>query len=977
MTVYGVNTPFFLHGLDSDHHLRLFVDRLRECGIRRVRLPFVWSWMRGPNDPLSQATSGKINRFLELLPREISVLAYIMSPPHEVATAYFDDREAIRDAYAQFCRDSARNFPRVREWEIWNEPNASDFYLSRRDKTAGHRPWSAVEFCEDVLLPGAKAIRDVRPNDVLCIGAVAEDGIVGHRNKAPALANRLPDEGEFAELRGKGEYDRFYFIPGFTQQLMPALRETGASELFDAIAFHPYPYFDIHHRQDRNIKRATAKHVADFMSQLEGNKLGQLKVWLTEFGARSLDISGPHFEDIAQQADYLEAVDECLSRYDGIERAYWYKLADTNWDLRQEKTFGLCDFNGDMRPVFHRMKALAWRETSPALPYFIDHFRHTGQGGGVTIDENVWDKETDSIFSNIVSVGGEGASGGVLLNPGRQPGKFLKLTSRRVLEGQPDADVSLRLDCQPFRSDTRMAVSLGAQTQSGTVRLRLDLGDVLSTRLLVAEPGAEETLQDEASTGAGYGIYSDGMHLSAVELRVGEQHAHIVLHFGSYRLIRAVALPFPLSGPVVPLLEWENTSGPGHMIVLRRFEARLSKPARFADRLPRGHAQGEGDWLFEAPAVSQIHQDEFVLRALRFKTGGYFVEIGGHDGVANSNTYLLERDFGWQGAIVEANPKWHAAICRNRNCVAVNAAAFSEAKADLEFVDAGAVGALTSHLQDDIHAQTRRELARKGAVIKVAGMTGDDILQRITAPDLIDYVSIDTEGSEIEVLKSISFDRWKIAILTIEHGGNEEKRDAAHAYLAPFGYERQRIWFEDWFVHPGHLARLLECDETAARQHMDQVWRNERYMARGALMQEGRRLREAGSHDAAIAAFREASKSYYPDNLHGAVAALQTARQHMKFPALTAYANEIIEDYPRHPVFLRGALEILLTGPYLPLVIVARYASAAAETPAGLGKALAQKLRDKIGDPAELTLPGEEHEAALARIMTLLDEAHG
>ena len=72
---------------------------------------------------------------------------------------------------------------------------------------------------------------------------------------------------------------------------------------------------------------------------------------------------------------------------------------------------------------------------------------------------------------------------------------------------------------------------------------------------------------------------------------------------------------------------------------------------------------------------SQINQDIFVLYTAKLKRNGFFVEFGATNGVDLSNTYLLEKDFGWRGILSEPNPHWRDEIIKNRktyidfNCV--------------------------------------------------------------------------------------------------------------------------------------------------------------------------------------------------------------------------------------------------------------------------------------------------------------------
>lgn len=59
---------------------------------------------------------------------------------------------------------------------------------------------------------------------------------------------------------------------------------------------------------------------------------------------------------------------------------------------------------------------------------------------------------------------------------------------------------------------------------------------------------------------------------------------------------------------------------------------------------------------------AQLCQDLFVLSELNFKRDGYFVEFGACNGVEISNTYLLEREFGWKGILAEPCRSWHAQL---------------------------------------------------------------------------------------------------------------------------------------------------------------------------------------------------------------------------------------------------------------------------------------------------------------------------
>ena len=65
---------------------------------------------------------------------------------------------------------------------------------------------------------------------------------------------------------------------------------------------------------------------------------------------------------------------------------------------------------------------------------------------------------------------------------------------------------------------------------------------------------------------------------------------------------------------------------------------------------------------------SQLHQDIFVLVALDFKRNGFFVEFGATNGVVDSNSWLLENKFGWEGIVAEPGKRWQKQLKNNRHC---------------------------------------------------------------------------------------------------------------------------------------------------------------------------------------------------------------------------------------------------------------------------------------------------------------------
>ena len=176
---------------------------------------------------------------------------------------------------------------------------------------------------------------------------------------------------------------------------------------------------------------------------------------------------------------------------------------------------------------------------------------------------------------------------------------------------------------------------------------------------------------------------------------------------------------------------------------------------------------------------SQAYQDMFVLSILNGKKNGYYLEIGAFDGISLSNTYLLEKQFGWDGISVDIEP----------------AAKFS----------------FNQH-------------QRKGEMIVSDAITLDysTLLKEKNSPKIIDYLQLDIEpqANTLACLKNIPFDEYDFRVITYEtdYYDPASSREESHRILMESreilkskGYElvvgnicnvSTKDPFEDWYVKP-------------------------------------------------------------------------------------------------------------------------------------------------------------------------------
>lgn len=203
---------------------------------------------------------------------------------------------------------------------------------------------------------------------------------------------------------------------------------------------------------------------------------------------------------------------------------------------------------------------------------------------------------------------------------------------------------------------------------------------------------------------------------------------------------------------------------------------------------------------------SQLKQDLFVLSQLELKCGGFFVELGATNGIDNSNTWLMEKQFGWNGIVAEPSKHWHIDLIKNRRCAIETKCVWSKSGETLIFNEVSSVGAsygpelstIDQFSQMDQHAHTRQY----GQKYSVETISLFDLLKKYHAPTQIDYLSIDTEGSEFEILRHFDYNKYDIKIITCEHNYTP-MREKIYDLLISKGYVRKfeaiSQW-DDWYV---------------------------------------------------------------------------------------------------------------------------------------------------------------------------------
>lgn len=183
---------------------------------------------------------------------------------------------------------------------------------------------------------------------------------------------------------------------------------------------------------------------------------------------------------------------------------------------------------------------------------------------------------------------------------------------------------------------------------------------------------------------------------------------------------------------------------------------------------------------------SQFYQDIFCQLLNNGKENGFFVEFGACDGLLINNTWILETKFGWNGILAEPSRYWSEKVKNNRSCVIDTRCVWSTTGENITF---------SEPTSDKLHTESGilETLTLKNSTsetYEVETVSLNDLLEDHNAPQTIDFISIDTEGSEFDILKNFDFDKYRFDFMSIELYNTEEVEKPIKKLLESAGYKQ-------------------------------------------------------------------------------------------------------------------------------------------------------------------------------------------
>ena len=225
----------------------------------------------------------------------------------------------------------------------------------------------------------------------------------------------------------------------------------------------------------------------------------------------------------------------------------------------------------------------------------------------------------------------------------------------------------------------------------------------------------------------------------------------------------------------------------------------LSFDFKFLKNLPTDKAIKSLRFISKSKA--QLRQDLFVLAELNLKKNGYFVEFGAASGSDLSNTFLLEHSFSWRGILAEPSKYWHSQLYLNRpNAMIETKCLWSHSGEFLEFTETRDPELSTIEIFQQSNTPISKTQKVRTYLVETISLT--DLLRKYHAPRHVDYLSLDTEGSEYDILESFNFDEFSFGIITVEHN-YKPIREEIFKLLTQNGYSRKFenvSLFDDWYV---------------------------------------------------------------------------------------------------------------------------------------------------------------------------------
>ena len=197
----------------------------------------------------------------------------------------------------------------------------------------------------------------------------------------------------------------------------------------------------------------------------------------------------------------------------------------------------------------------------------------------------------------------------------------------------------------------------------------------------------------------------------------------------------------------------------------------------------------------------QFSTDVLIELYFQGQASGNCIEVGAANGTRGSNTLYFEK-LGWNTLCIEPNPLYASEIKKTRKklvqCACGSEYSEKEMFTVFDIGEHNIMSSLSGLQPDKRLLQSHGHVINKSYQIEVEVKTLNSILDENDFPEKIDFISIDTEGTELSVLKGIDLQRYDVSLLVVEN--NFEDPEITE-YLLDQGYYKDARWkINDFYV---------------------------------------------------------------------------------------------------------------------------------------------------------------------------------
>lgn len=170
---------------------------------------------------------------------------------------------------------------------------------------------------------------------------------------------------------------------------------------------------------------------------------------------------------------------------------------------------------------------------------------------------------------------------------------------------------------------------------------------------------------------------------------------------------------------------------------------------------------------------NRTNNDLWILDVLHRKKNGFFIEAGAADGLYGSSTYVLEKYFGWKGILIEPSPMYKSLV-KNRQkslCLRYILSGRNGLEDFYYFPESKWRSCTKNNFNKNIYRINQgpnRKVNFPIVKMKLRSIKLSSLLDKYKAPKIIDFLSLDLEGAEFDVLKKFPFKRYSIRCICVE-----------------------------------------------------------------------------------------------------------------------------------------------------------------------------------------------------------------